>query len=370
MKLGRFSMVLSIILVFMLILAGCSSSSTGSPPASSNPPSSPSASPSNTAGENSPFPPAIQSILDAGKQEGNVTLYGITTDPGAVKSFEEALQAFYGFPIKVNMISGLHPQKASEIIAAGKSGVKSGVDIFHSAPDILVMMDREGLLEDVKWTEELELDAGLGMLGGKALRMTDRFLANVIYNKDLVKPEELPKTYDDLLDPKWSGKIIIPRGSSPYVYIAGGIGEEYTDQFVEGLAKQNPMITAKFPDIVARVGAGEFPIGIGIEGTRDARRGAPIADSPIEPVIITPWGNSIMKDAEHPNAAKLVTYYLSTKEGQQLMDKLWSVSLSTVEGTASYNYVQGKEIKVVPESFIFEKSGSLLSKYAEMLGFN
>ena len=121
---------------------------------------------------------------------------GQSATPDQEEQLERAFREFYGFDFDVIVMeSGLHPQKASELEAVARSGVRSGIDLFWSGELILNRLYQAGLLRDAAWLAPLELPADGLLLGGKAARVHDSFLVNVLYNTQRVKADEAPRRY-------------------------------------------------------------------------------------------------------------------------------------------------------------------------------
>jgi iron(III) transport system substrate-binding protein len=149
-------------------------------------------------------------------------------------------------------------------------------------------------------------------------------------NTTLVAKEQAPKTYQDLLDPKWKGKMAWNPGS-----IAGAIGfvgnivlsmgEERGMEYLKALAAQRIInIEVSSRAILDQVIAGEFPLGLMMFNHHtviSAQKGAPSDWLKIEPVPVAFDAVGILKDAPHPNAARLLIDFLTSEEGQKVLQK-------------------------------------------------
>jgi iron(III) transport system substrate-binding protein len=155
----------------------------------------------------------------------------------------------------------------------------------------------------------------------------------VIYNNQLVKPEEAPKRYEDLLNPRWYRKIVMPDPSAHATTIGWLIAlkekvfkseKEWMD-FVKGLAAQKPMFVASLgptPDPIAR---GEVLIGISMPKYIITKAPAPLDWARIieQPLLGTPRAIAISKVAPHPNSAKVfIDFWLSKKSMKILAEKV------------------------------------------------
>jgi len=154
----------------------------------------------------------------------------------------------------------------------------------------------------------------------------------LIYNKELVKPEDAPKRYEDLTDPKWQGKIVMANPSAHATTISWLIGlkenvfksEEAWMKFVKGLAANKPMFVRSFGPTPAPVESGEKLIAISMPKYIITKAPAPLDWARVEqPLLGTPRGIAVTAAAQHPNAAKLfVDYWLSRDAMQILADKV------------------------------------------------
>ncbi|HTN70904.1 MAG TPA: extracellular solute-binding protein [Methylomirabilota bacterium] len=143
------------------------------------------------------------------------------------------------------------------------------------------------------------------------------------YNTNLVKKEEVPKSYEQLLDPRWKGgKISID--DSAYGLLAGLIhawGKEEAVAYFKKLAEQEPVVMRGNTNRVQLAMAGEYPLIIAYAPTiqRELRRGIPWIGVPLEPVPVQVNPPMLAAKAPHLNAAKLFIDFLLSKEGQKML---------------------------------------------------
>jgi iron(III) transport system substrate-binding protein len=143
----------------------------------------------------------------------------------------------------------------------------------------------------------------------------------IIYNKDLVKPADVPKSYKDLADPKWKNKIVMadpsihPTTISWLVALkeyAFGNNDAQWRTFLAGLAANNPMLVASFGPTPAPLASGEKAIGISMPKYIITNAPAPLDWARIEPLMGSPRAMGISAKAPHLEAAKkFVDYWLS-----------------------------------------------------------
>ena len=145
------------------------------------------------------------------------------------------------------------------------------------------------------------------------------------YNTNLVKAADAPKSFADLLDPKWDGKLVKahPGYSGTIMTATYEMVRDLGWGYFEKLAGQHVMQTQSANDPAHKLEAGERAVSVdGVEYLLliEAAKGAPVA--PIYPTEGTPFiagSVGVMTDAPHPNAARLYESYLFSHETQQLI---------------------------------------------------
>lgn len=141
------------------------------------------------------------------------------------------------------------------------------------------------------------------------------------YNTELVKKEDVPKTYEALLDPRWRGKKI-SIDNEAFGLLSGLIkawGKEKAVSYFNKLAAQDPVPMRGNTNRVQLVMAGEFPLIIAYAPTiqRATSKGAPIDWVPLEPVVVQVNPVMVAAKAPHPYTAKLFVDFVLSKKGQQ-----------------------------------------------------
>jgi ABC-type Fe3+ transport system substrate-binding protein len=141
------------------------------------------------------------------------------------------------------------------------------------------------------------------------------------YNTKWVKRDEVPKTYEELLNPKWKGQKISVDNTS-YNLLAGLItawGKDNAVAYFKSLAAQQPSIMRGDTNRVQLAAAGEFPLIISFAPIiqRAAFEGAPMDWVPLEPVSTQINPLLLGAKSAHPNAAKLFIDFVLSEEGQK-----------------------------------------------------
>jgi iron(III) transport system substrate-binding protein len=168
------------------------------------------------------------------------------------------------------------------------------------------------------------------------------FFITAAVNSNLVKAGQEPKTPDDLLDPKWRGKMawsgeMSTAGPVGFIgAILNTLGEEQGKAYLRKLAAQRISTIPSNPRVVLdQVITGEYAIGLAIynhHAVASSAKGAPVRWIAMEPMVATMARSVLLKGAPHPNGAKLLINYLLSPAGQQVFrDAGYIPSVSTVQ---------------------------------------
>ena len=314
------------------------------------------------------LPPGVQALIAGAKKEGELTIFGRTLKPSAVRAFSKRLNAFYGFPIKLNMGGGFHTSKAAEVALAIKKGVPTGFDVFWTSYNTSVRLERSGAVQKVDWVKELGIPSAL-RASEYGIKSHDVSLSFVTYNTNLVKDSEAPRSWDDMLDPKWKGRIAMPRSPSPWVYLTSALGEEkVTALLAEFMAKRQGKMMPRFPDVRAKVLTGEFALAIGTDAFKQIRQGAPVKMAPIDPIALSNWSFYLMADTKSPNLARLWAYWIASADGQKALDEIDGTGFATTEGNDLNKLAAGKKIGWLTREYVQKNGARLSKKYGKIMG--
>ncbi|HWG05209.1 MAG TPA: extracellular solute-binding protein, partial [Beijerinckiaceae bacterium] len=266
---------------------------------------------------------AAQALIDAAKKEGSVTWYTAQIINQLVRPISDAFEKKYG--IKVNAVRADASDNALRIAAEGQAG-KMQADVFDGTTTS-PSLERLGLV--LKWQPD-----GAKRLPPQFVDKNGYWVANNLYvqnpcfNTSLVPPGTEPKTWDDLLDPKWRGRMVI-SGTSSASAGAGFVGVVLTEMgeqkgmdYLRKLAQQNVAIM----DVAARaitdqVISGEYAVGLQVfnhQSVISARKGAPVDWIPWNPSLAVLSVAGVTKGAPHENAGKLLLDFLISPEGQKI----------------------------------------------------
>ena len=262
-------------------------------------------------------------LIEAAKKEGKVVFY-TSIDLLLAEKIAKAFETKYpGIGVRIER-SGAE-RIFQRIGQEYSSGIRA-VDVVNSSDaSHLIVWKRDGLLapylpEDVAKYYKPEHQDADGMYA------SFRFNLLVLgYNTDLVKAEDAPKSFADLLDPKWKGKIVKahPGYSGGILTSTFETARDLGWSYFEKLAKQNVMQVQSATDPPKKLALGERAIMA--DGADYVLFQLKDAGKPVEviyPAEGTPIGagpNGIFKAAPNPNAARLFQSYCFTAEAQQLI---------------------------------------------------
>jgi iron(III) transport system substrate-binding protein len=260
-------------------------------------------------------------LIEAAKQEGKVVLYSPMDLPVGEK-LGRAFEAQYP-PIQVQIERAGSERLFQRIEQEFASGIHAA-DVVNSADaSHFIPWKRNGWLapfvpEDVARYFPAEYRDPDGMFATSRL-----WLSSLAYNTNLVKPADAPASFVDLLDPKWSGKMVKghPAYSGTIMTTTFQLVRELGWDYLEKLSKQRVMQVQSSTDPPKKLALGERAVMA--DGNEYNVVLLKEAGQPVEPVypaegtptISGPTG--IFVSAPHPNAARLFQAWLHTRQTQQ-----------------------------------------------------
>jgi iron(III) transport system substrate-binding protein len=266
-----------------------------------------------------------QRILEGARKEGQVVLYSAMIVNQALRPLTDAFAKKYPF-VKMTFWRGdteaiidklAAEQRANNVVAdvvegtgVGDLAVDAGLTQPYYTPMVEAMPER---YHDPRgrWT------------------YTRISYFSIAYNTKLVPPDQVPKSYDALLDTRWQGKLAwrIGTASGTPLFITTirlSRGEEKAAEYFHKLATQKMINfgSGSARTLVDRVIAGEFPIALNIFAHHpliSKAKGAPVDSQLMDPVPSTAGTMVIPKGLRHPHAAMLLVDFILSREGQQIL---------------------------------------------------
>jgi iron(III) transport system substrate-binding protein len=262
-----------------------------------------------------------QKIIEGAKKEGTLDIYtsAQSDDMGALVS---AYEKKYG--IKVNVWRSSSEKVLQRAVTEAR-GNRHTVDVCETNGPEMEALSREKLLEKVKSPYLADLIA-------PALRPHGEWVGtrlNVFvqaYNTQAIKKEELPKTWEDLANPKWKGKLGIEQEDSDW--LAGQfaeMGDAHAEKVFRDIVAANGISVRSGHTLLANlVVSGEVPFALTTYTFRVEqlkKSGAPVDWVAIPPTIARFEGAAVARRAPHPHAAILFFEFLLTEAQELLRDR-------------------------------------------------
>jgi len=260
--------------------------------------------------------------LAAAQKEGSVTLYTSFAErdlPPIAAAFEKK----YGIKLRVWRSAS---EKVLQRTLAEAAARRYEVDAVHSSAMEMEALHREGLLRPVDSPHARDLIEG-------AVRPHREWTASYLsiwvqaYNTRLVKKSELPRSFEDLLDPRWKGRLGIESHVWDwYSSVILRMGEQKGLEFFRELVAKNGLSVRSGHTLLNNlVVAGDVPMALTMynfiaDGAK--RKGADVDWIALEPLIGRMSGIGVMRRAPHPNATLLFHDWLLSPEGQQVLASL------------------------------------------------
>src|SRR5712672_1648236 len=271
-------------------------------------------------------PPATgvtPALIEAAKKEGKVVYYTSIDLPLAEKIAKAFEAAYPGIAVRVERTGA---ERVFQRIGQEYGSNIHAVDVVNSSDaSHLIVWKRDGLLapfvpEDVAKHYPAEHKDADGMYASFRVG-----LSIIAYNTNLVKPEDAPKSFADLLDPKWKGKLVKahPGYSGTILTATFQLARDLGWSYFEKLAEQNVMQVQSALDPPNKLALGERAVqadGASSDLLLLKEQGAPVeAAYAVEgtPLITAPSG--VFQSAPNPNAARLFQSFLFSVEAQQVL---------------------------------------------------
>ena len=255
------------------------------------------------------------------KREGSLSLYASMAEKDLMR-LVSAFERRYG--IKVNVWRSGKNNVLRRAVSEAQAG-RFDVDVVHNPAPEMELLHRERLLQEVRspYQRELIPEAVAPHREWAGPRV---YIFVQAYNTNRVAPEELPKTFRDLLDPRWKGRIAIEAKEQEWFFtVVRQMGEDAGLRFFRELVARNGLTVRNGNALLNNlVVAGEVPLALTLYSylpEQSRRSGAPVNWIALAPTVAYTDGVGVMKRAPHPHAAVLF-YDFVLSDGQALLAEL------------------------------------------------
>lgn len=317
---------------------------------------------------------SLEEVIKKAGEEGTVTINASTTrfpaatGPGLSKAISEK----FGIDLTVELVNNPPvPVTAGKIVKEHAAGVAPSFDVFPLPLSFTKGIAEGGVIEEIDWAG-IGVDPDMIDPNGNAVWINTIARA-VFYNTDLVKGDDIPTKLEDLLDPKWKGKIAGPGFGDAYGMVSVPVlGEEKAAEWLKALYDdQGLTVIRSMSEVPNRVANGEFALGMGIPAnhTKLVDKGAPLANAPLEKVGGQPYYMFVLKGSPNPNAGALLTYFFCcTQEGKDALFENMGWSKFDYPGSEQ-NAVGGDGRGMVPSAdWQLAEQGRVHREFSKLIG--
>jgi iron(III) transport system substrate-binding protein len=257
-------------------------------------------------------------LVEAAKKEREVVWY-TTTNLETSRVLADVFQKKYPYINLVFYRATVGPL-INRVLLEARSG-KYDWDVLSGGGEMFTPVMERGLIAQYRSPETRMIDDDLVDKQGYWTAYTvGTFVLG--FNKKLVREQDVPKSYEALLDIKWKGQKIAIDNSAGILHALLPVwGKEKAISYFRQLAAQNPVVKESTSIIAQLLNAGEMPLAISLAHLYELnlRKGAPIDWLPLEPAVVRVIPMMLGAKARHPNAAKLLYDFLVGKEGQEII---------------------------------------------------
>jgi iron(III) transport system substrate-binding protein len=260
-------------------------------------------------------------LVEGAKKEGTVTIYSsVTVDD--MKVLSTAFEKKYGVKLQAWRASSESILQRTMVEARGG---RFDVDAIETSAAEMESLHRERLLQEVK--SPLIADIVPAALRPHREWIGDRLnIISAAYNPNLVKKQDLPKSYDDLANPKWKGKLAIEADDAVWFgALANELGEQKTIRLFREIVRTNGISVRKGHSLIANlIVSGEIPFALTVyhyKAEQLKNSGAPLDWYVLPPGLARFLGTGVMRRAPHPHAAVLFLDFMLSDAQQLLLDR-------------------------------------------------
>ncbi|MES2976885.1 MAG: extracellular solute-binding protein [Pseudomonadota bacterium] len=302
--------------------------------------------------------PTFASVLEGAKREGSLVVW--VSSPGLPATHKALFEAFnkrFNLNLKAEWSPASSVSTGTRLATEFGRGGKGSIDIIGAggAEEASILIER-GIIKPYPWAEvfgrELPqigevMNRAIPDLRGITLPVMDA-VYGIAWNPDLIKDEEVPATYESVLDPRWQGKVavnaffLIPLDSTAFL-----VGRDKTVDMARRMINNKPILERGTPAVGRAIAVGQVPVGITTYHAA-ARSGTPekplkfklFSDFiPVSPVYVY-----VPENAPNPNAARLFAAWLVT-EGLPIANKTELVPRIGDQGSPISDMVKAQQAK-------------------------
>ncbi|MDQ7801255.1 MAG: substrate-binding domain-containing protein [Armatimonadota bacterium] len=254
-------------------------------------------------------------VVAAARREGRVVVYG-SLEADAFDVIRKIYEQRYGVPVEYWRAAST--RVLDRALAEHRSG-RGLFDVVLTNAGPMRILKAQGVFQKYVSPTYEDFPPATRDRDGILSPSYRMVVISVLYNTRLVRPEEAPRTYADLLDPKWRGKMVMPdptlhtTTATWLVNLRRVLGAQWRP-FVERLGQQVGLVESFLP-VVQKLVAGEYALGITYVKYVKQFSEAPLDYVRLNPVLADAHLVGLARNAPHPNAGKLLIDTLTSRAG-------------------------------------------------------
>ncbi|MBI4318561.1 MAG: ABC transporter substrate-binding protein [Chloroflexi bacterium] len=308
---------------------------------------------------------ALAQLVEAAKKEGKVSVAlqsPLIGEP--VKEIREGIKKNYGVDLQIEAVpSSSYPTLIAKAISEYKAGVAPSVDMIPTSDASTILGVQAGAAEKVDWAPLLAAGTPREVIKGDG-HVLNTFTSHIgmIYNPKAIPAAEVPKSFADLGNPKWKGKIAMFNYYNLYVDFAFVQGPERFLENLRAIAKNDPVL-GTYDNGRTRFFTGEYPLLLTQSATMVEAKAAGVAAEWVS-LGMSALGNHnlmVLKGTKVPNAAKLLAVFLAGPDGHKIYTKTGRGSL-LYPGNAEFEINQ-QDVKAGLRIFSWETTPGMVEFY-------
>lgn len=323
--------------------------------------------------------PRLEALITAASAEREVIYQAPDPESGLpagdfLRDMAALTEKLYRIKVNIKIDNSINfPAAAGKVVTEIKSGAPPSYDLMFQNLVTGIPLYLNKAFEPVPWLDLFKNIAPQDVaLNGAALIVDTQFIVPT-YNSRIVRAQDVPKTWDDIVDPKWKGKLGVLVNNEPWSLLAqpNAWGRERAIAFLKRMMELNPKL-GRLPEAHQRVLSGETPLNAFGQYERAVhyrdQRKAPIsAVETVDPLLTYVYIFMVPKGARSRNAATLIAAAMMSDEGQQLHQKYRSAASMFRPGTRSNAMAKSHKVITPQMEFLLSPEFPELNKQISAL---
>lgn len=257
-------------------------------------------------------------VCEAGRAEGKVVYWSNFANPDPIF---EAFNAEYP-EIEVELLSRHPDEHVQAALTEHTAGRQLTADLMYAELNVMNDLIPLGIIDEATDWPALGVPAALIPEPANVVRLY-RVAGGLVYNTDNHTADDLPDTWEELIDPKWDSQIVVDPRGRPFDQLSLVWGHDQTIDYVNRLNDLNPIVIEGGTAGMVAVSSGQAAITTGgrsAETFEQQAAGAPLEIKYLDVITSLDTYNVMFAQPQHPNAAKCLVAWLAT-DGQAAHDE-------------------------------------------------